>query len=474
MVAIPFPLSTAPGERPQEGGGRLVNAMAEELGPGARAKTVLKRAPGLRSFANSTGPVRCRGFLEIGDTLLVARDNRIEIVTRAGVVTDLGRLDGTGPVMFARNNKRPVPDILAVSAEGCFVISLSAAPTAFSDADLPAPNSVCAIDNYFVWTVPDGRAFASGLNDTTVSSLDYAEAGSRSDGLSRAIPFRGELLLCGARSIEPWVNTGEATGFPFTVNKGAVIPRGLLGPHAISGHEEGFANALLFVGDDGIVYRLDGYQPVRVSTHALERRIAAVADPTTLLAFSFMSVGHAFWALKCADWCWVHDLTTGQWHERASHGSPTWRAEHAVQAFGKWLLGDAATGTIWQADHTYYREGADPLVWTVESAQMAGFPGRVAVPAAHFDFVGAVGVASGASPNETNPQVSISWSDDGGYTWSNELLRALGAEGVPDARVSVHRTGMTGRQGRQWRLSVSDPVHVGLIQGAMDVRTRAP
>jgi hypothetical protein len=56
--------------------------------------------------------------------------------------------------------------------------------------------------------------------------------------------------------------------------------------------------------------------------------------------------------------------------------------------------------------------------------------------------------------------VGISWSDDGGITWSPEFVRKLGRQATPQ-RVTMLRTGMSGVQGRRWRLKVSDPVYVG-------------
>ena len=46
MTAIQFPLSTAPGQRPQEGAGRLINVYAEARGE--KTGAVWHRAPGLR------------------------------------------------------------------------------------------------------------------------------------------------------------------------------------------------------------------------------------------------------------------------------------------------------------------------------------------------------------------------------------------------------------------------------------------
>jgi len=71
-----------------------------------------------------------------------------------------------------------------------------------------------------------------------------------------------------------------------------------------------------------------------------------------------------------------------------------------------------------------------------------------------------------------NPQVEISWSDNGGRTFGNPVLRDLGRQGR-DTLVTVSRCGLTGPKGRQWKLRVADPVEVALYGGAVDVEARA-
>jgi hypothetical protein len=69
--------------------------------------------------------------------------------------------------------------------------------------------------------------------------------------------------------------------------------------------------------------------------------------------------------------------------------------------------------------------------------------------------------------------VEISWSDDGGYAWSNPLRRKLGRQSETLQQISlVACTGRTGWQGRRWRLDVSDPVHVGFMGGTQSEDAR--
>ncbi len=148
MTAIVFPTSSAPGARPQEGAGRLINGYAVKTEQGARSPILWKRSAGLRQILNITGHAHCRGFIFVGTTLLAVLDERVYAVTLAGgvfSVANLGELAGTDPVTIARNNAA-TPNIIAVCQAGTFNLFVDAAPTAFADGDLPALNSVAGMN----------------------------------------------------------------------------------------------------------------------------------------------------------------------------------------------------------------------------------------------------------------------------------------------------------------------------------------
>jgi hypothetical protein len=129
-------------------------------------------------------------------------------------------------------------------------------------------------------------------------------------------------------------------------------------------------------------------------------------------------------------------------------------------------VGDRETGLIFKVDENTHTEGDEPLIVTARSTQAEQFPARFTVPRADFDFTVATGYIDGQHP-QINPRASIRWSDDGGYSWSSPLLREMGPQGKSHQRITILRTGMTGPQGRQWEVSVSDAVHVGLTGGQM-------
>ncbi len=475
MAAIVFPVSSAPGSVPQEGSGRLVNAYAVKTEQGARSPFQWKRSAGLREILNITGHSHCRGFIFVGSTLIVVLGERVYAVTLSGVTfsaTNLGALAGTDTVTIARNNAA-TPNIVAVCDAGMFNLFTASAPTVFADGDLPASNSVAGLNGYLVFTTGAGEIWSTGLNGVTVATDANTNAQIKPDGLRRGVAFRGEYLAMGDDSIQVYEETGDDP-FPLRYKK-ITIPHGICGTHAVAGYEDGWGGQLFWVGEDNIVGRLDGYSRVPISNDSVTRAIAGSADRTLIEMSVYMDGQQAFVQITSpGEWTWEYNATSGQWNERESYGRPDSRMRRTVKAFGRWIGGDDETGKLASVDSTYKREYNDALIWQVESGDNANFPYPVSVPTAFFDFVAAVGSASGSDPIETDPVVMISWSLDGGYSWGNELHRALGSQGKGGVLVRVNCCVTTKSKGIRFRLRVSDPVYVGFAGGQVpDIKARA-
>lgn len=479
MPRIKFPLSSAPGERPAEGAGRIINAYVEprgeDLGP------LWKRAPGLRSFVDTTYS-GFRGAIVMPGVIYAGFNGRIAAIEKgadsdgvAWLVSHHGNLAGSDKLFLARNNNS-TPDVVGVADIGAFVISASGVDD-YPDPDVGSPNAVAFLAGYFFFTYGDGKCRVSGINTTDINALDVATAEQHPDGLIRPQPFRSNMLLCGRRSIEVWQNSANPVGFPFSFSH--TISAGLIAPHAMAGGSDEFADELLWVADDNTVRRLDGYQGTVVSGPDLNRLIEALQDKTELEACVYTSAGHKFWQLSCASWSWVYDLTTGKWHERDSYLQGRSRITQSfpvsadLMGWSGWLCGDTNSSHIAEITRATYQEMDGPFRFRMESAEVKDFPNRIAVARADFDFVVGVGEARGDDPIGTTPKVHISWTNDGGTNWSNPLMRDLGRQQETKTRVTVLNTGLSGPVGRRWRIDIFDPVFVSFFGAEQSAQARA-
>ena len=223
--------------------------------------------------------------------------------------------------------------------------------------DMGAPNSVCTIDGFFVFTVSDGKVWATDNNAVTIPALSFGTAENKPDGLIRGVPWAGQLFLFGPSTTEVWANAGT-TPFPF--QRSVVIPRGLAGPFCVTGFEDNFSRTLCWVADDNTVVRLNGYLPEKISPPDLdgliEREPAVNGIKRTLEMSCFISRGHAFILLSAPTWSWVFDLNTQKWAERSSHLQKRSRITGGVFAFNKWLCGDLLSNNVNEITNTRHTE----------------------------------------------------------------------------------------------------------------------
>lgn len=323
-------------------------------------------------------------------------------------------------------------------------------------------NSATLIDNRWVYGFPSGKFGWSDLNDApSIDALSFATAEARPDGLVRAIAQGGNLYLLGKETIEPWGSSTDGDQ-PYDKIGGAFIPKGCASRDSVME----FDNALHWVANDGLVCRANNYTAVRISTHTVERAIRDVADKTTIRAFTYSDAGHSFYGLTCDDWTWVFDAATQGWAERKSRGRPDWRAWPFLNAFGKTLVGDKASGAIRELSANAWDEDGDVIRCEMT---LPDLPGKAIHARLEIDLAKGAGLPVVSTANYYDPKVMLSWSDDGGYVYGNERAASIGKQGEWAKPVIFTRLGMSRTiRGRRYRIAMSDPVRRGFMLGDID------
>ena len=461
-MRIPIASKSAPSRSRALSAERLVNCAAEIQQEGAKSPVALFSAPGLTSFASvGSGPIR--GMHVMDGVLYVASGAEVYKVSSAGTATLIGPIPAEGGPVHMVNNGTQI--FLVVNPNGYVVTPLSI--TAITDYDFPGAASCAYLDGYGIFNDPGtGRFYITSLLDfSAVDALDFATSESSPDDILRVIVDHRELWLFGSDSIEVWVNTGSAD-FPFERQPGTVLERGT----AAGGSVAKMDSSVWWLGDDRIIYRAQGYQPVRISTHPIEQAIAGYSTISDAEAFTYTLDGHACYVLTfpTEGATWVYDASTQQWHERDSRSSDVslgrWRAQSYVSCYGKHLVGDYAAGTVWEMSPFVYAEGDEDLVRTIQFPPLYAEGKRAFMSSLEVDMEVGVGLSSGQG---SAPQIMLQWSDDGGNTWSNEHWRDVGGIGNYRTRVTWERLGSF-RQ-RTIRLSVSDPVRCVIFSAQAEI-----
>ena len=469
---IPFPAMSAPGAKRQETGGKLINCFVREAEGAAAVPYVYRRSAGLAALATISAHTGCRGQIQSGSILLHVLGDRVYSIGLSGgtyTATSLGALSGTDRITVAQNNAS-TPNIVAVCDAGTFNLFTGSAPTSFADGDLPVTNSVTVLDGYFIWSTEAGVIWASDLNSVSVDSNSFE--GLPEGHLSRVVEHNNELFAFGDWGFRVYRNAGTS---PFPLEYiGVKRDVGIFGTHTIAGFQEGWSDALIFAGADNRVYRMEGYTPIPISTPDVSRDLEAVATRDNVVADAYMAEGDAFFVLTNPGvWTWEYNLTTGLWNQRRSEGYDDWRMRCSVRAFDKWVCGDAITGDLGTVALTHRSEYGNDLKMQLYSGVMHEFPRKIGVNSAYFRFTAGQGDADGLNPIQTDPVARISWSLNGGATFGNPVVRALGAEGDYKDTIRVGRTGLSNSKGVQYLLEISDQVHVGFMGAEADVDVRA-
>jgi hypothetical protein len=448
-------LQSSKGRSEPWAGARLINAFAEQSDGDKADLYAISAIPGLTEFAD-VGALPVRGAHRMGTTLYAVIGTGLYSIDSTGAETLIDTIPGDNPVRLADNGTE-----LAIH-DGDTTGYVYSGGVVTIPVNLDAVSDVTYLDGYFVWTVANSDQFIiSGLKDgTSYDPLDVATVEGSPDILSGVVNDHRELLFFGGAtgdtpSTEIWADTGNAD-FPIERQGNAFIERGCIDRNSIVKLDNGTA----FVGDDRIVYQLEGYTPVRISTHAVEKTLA---QATWFRGFTYTQEGHKFYVLNTDAGCWARDVATGAWAERRSFGLDYYRCGFAVTAYGKTLFGDNQTGKFYEPDLDVYSENGAAMPVTIELPPIGDGVNRQTLYV--FETFMETGVGD---LTVTDPQALLTYSKDGGRSWSNEMARSMGAQGEFSTR-AVWRINVEFRQ-LQLRIVLPDKVRRCVIGYYADVR----
>jgi hypothetical protein len=460
---IPWPTTALPGKRPGEGQGDLVNAFATKVGE----ELQIRRTPGLRRLmqlpiANNRVP---RGMFSTGTRLYHAWNGELWYRNTAGSdVQIIGALDGNQPVTFAINIRQTGPQLIIVTELGAFLIDQdNDTLEPYPDAKLPAVTSVEYYAGYFFFTSPTNTIVASDLQDTAIPDFSSAETEYSSDPLVRLISAGSVLYALGTRTVEMWQDVGTS---PFPLARAATIDTGILGPWCVAGGANVWGNGVFFVANDYTVRHINGTDPRPISNDDVASDIYAMrAEPQRIIAQVYDFEQQGVFTISAPSWTWEYNIVTNVWHRRDSYGLPFWRGIFARNFLNRWYVQDLKAGRLQEIAVGIYEEDGERLRYRVESAAIRDFPNATRIPAIDIDMTNALGEVGVPSPFGTNPAAMISWSKDGGATWSRPVARSFGRIGRFASKITVNGLGRSSAQGLRIRLDVIDPVPAVLRGG---------
>ena len=344
---------------------RMVNLFPEVVPDGGKEPAFLQRCPGLQLVAGvGNGPIR--GMWRFGDFLYVASGGAMFRVDGNFNPTQIGLINGSGPVSMSDNGTQ----LFIACNPDAFIYNASTGVFAqVTDPDFPGAVTVGYLDGYFVFNEPNSQRFwVTSLNDgTAVDPLDFASAEGNPDNIVSLMIDHREVWLFGNNTIEVWFNAGAAD-FPLDRIQGAFMETGCLAPYSVAKLD----NSVFWLGSDargnGIVYRNNGYNAARISTHAVEWQIQQYGVLSDAVGYSYQQDGHSFYVLTfpTANATWVFDVSTGAWHERAAWDGVEFRRHRSncqANFAGEVLVGDWENNYLYAFDQDYYLDNISAQRW---------------------------------------------------------------------------------------------------------------
>lgn len=453
---------------------RCVNLYPEfdEMGT-AKEKSIgsLIGTPGLSVplLTLPTSPYR-GSFRSSNGTYYIVSGNTLYKVSSAYIATVVGTLlTSAGPVSMADNG---IDLCLVDGANGFFSVLGSTTLTQIVSANyLGAATRVTYQDGRFIFNIPGTNQFF--VNDTLARTFSGAfdAKSTQPDRLVTVFSDHRNLWLFGEETIEVWFDAGNPPpATPFSLIQGGFIETGLAAEYSI----QKFNNTMLFVGREpsgnGIVYSIQGFQPQRISNHAVETVIQNAGDISGTTSWCYQQNGHNFYCLNfknssgdsVVNSTWCFDMTTGLWHERAYLSNGVLQRsliEGHDYVFNQHIVGDYASGNIYKLDLDTYTDNGAAIqrmrVFPHVNADMK----RIFYPGLQLDLESGVGLDGGGQG--VDPQAMLQFSDDGGNKWSNERWAAMGAIGKKRHRVIWRRLGQA--RDKVFKVVITDPIKVVLI-----------
>jgi len=344
----------------------------------------LKTPPGLKPYIQvGAGPIR--GIHDLEGGRFVVSGTVLYRIDSAGVGIPIGVIPGLGRVQMTHNQFQTGNQLLVENGQGGggYVFTTSTGTFAkITDEGYPGSISSDYLDSYLLGVEPLGRFwFHSNLADATdYNTLDRYEAEASPDRIVGLAVSQFEVVVFGERTIEFFYNAGGTTGT--FQNRRQTITRGCSSRHTIAKLD----NTLFWLGDDGVVYRMNGYSAIPVSTGPMARAFANL-NWAEAFAFTWEDEGFKVYYLTFPDGqTWGYDVVSGLWTRRESYGLDRWRLANTVKWGRNWYGGDFQNGRLWELNWEYVLEGVDEFISRRVSPVMSNNQSLIGINKAELIF----------------------------------------------------------------------------------------
>lgn len=466
-------------------GQECVNLYAEinaQMDPQAPAKVTYYPTPGTDLYSDPGFLRNARGAYRtsIGTAYYVVGPNVYFLASDTTLTKIAVIADRQSQIKFADNG------LVCVLVDGLngYVIDLTNNNVGvIIDPNFYGADYVVLLDTFFVFNRPETNQFFISIGNasytllTTTGAfdpLDIAAKAGFNDPIVGLASVHRELWLIGSLTTEVWIGTGAAD-FYFQQQQGAYINHGSAAAFSIATIDILVFYIMQDQQGNGIVIQGQGYDVSEISTPRIVSEFKSYETLSDAIGFCFQIEDHPFYCLvfPIANKGWMYDLKTKQWNEwnwSDSNGilnRP--RANCCMFAYGVILVGDWESGQLLKLNASTFTDYSIATP-TGQIIRTRTFPHMIdnnqRITYNSFDADMEVGTV----PDDSDPQVSLSWSDDKGVSYGNPVMQSMGKLGDYLTTISWNRLGQA--RDRVFKLSWSTANKTALNGGFVD-RTAA-
>lgn len=399
-----------------------------------------------------------RGAHVMGGKIYIVAGDRVYQISKTGDIynsTEITNfpdfITGFGRVIMASFKNQLV---IVVPGVAGYLYTDGGSLVEITDPDFLAPQTVVAVDSYFVFSQTDTNVlFHSALNDgSSYSALD-AYVVTQLPVVTGLIVYRNQLYVMGDKLTIPFSNQAQLQ-FSFRPIPSAAIENGVESNFLSINVRNAYVFAGRSVNSNISIWVYSSGSPVKISTPPIEYLLNQCSDSEISLAFlmQYTEAGtdcvSITFSVGSSSYCFVYDSTASarsgkpEWHERATtytsvyDGIPAWDVIAVVNCFGRNMVITNGSNLGYLDDKIGTEFSVVPRrVLNTQPFSVMGVNTKVSQLEIYTD----VGV-------DDNSLLTVSWSDDGGFNYGNKISLSTGAIGDYNHRVILNQLGAFSRQ----------------------------
>jgi hypothetical protein len=447
----------------------LRNCVIEPQPQGVEKRSAYYIAPSMGRVARvtpSTGK-NIRGVFSrpgvLDGALFVAAGSQLYQISTSWAATALGPIQGVDdPVLFDNIGA----NLVLLAGSTIYKYSTADGLQVNTDEDCPRNAHTLAVLGDRALTNARGSDqfdWSATSDPLAWPSSGFASSARMPDEIRNQTVIGGDLWHFGANSAQVWRAMGGEDVDAFDIIS-LVVDRGIVGRDAIAKLD----SSVMWVGDDRVIYMLNGYTPQRISNREIEQRLSVLSDTeaAALQCFSYWQGSHVYWVLRMpSDASYTYDALSQTWCE-----ATTWETARYAPTFhtyfhaaGKHVVASDDDDAVFTWEDDTYSDNSLPH----ERIMMLHVPisERTIISNITLDLkcsdVPLVGQGS-------DPIANVTFYTDGGSrdslsTRAVERPLRLGQRGAFDRRPTVWRLGMVNAaDGMLIKVRITDPINFAL------------